>query len=172
MSWNVWNTNPTLAARNAARSSSLIAPRSRPSSSTDPDDGRSSPASRPSSVVFPLPDGPTIATNSSGSTVRLMSLRTTRRRPALSYACSRFSVMMRMTKRTILALTTLLFACGDAPADRAEPPSADQAAASATATPPETEPGAVLFLGTSLTAGYGLDPDDAYPALIQAMIDS
>src|SRR5579871_3020156 len=32
--------------------------------------------------------------------------------------------------------------------------------------------GRVLFLGTSLTAGYGLDPDQAYPALIQASIDS
>jgi acyl-CoA thioesterase-1 len=31
---------------------------------------------------------------------------------------------------------------------------------------------AVLFLGTSLTAGMGLSPDQAYPALIQAKIDS
>jgi acyl-CoA thioesterase I len=30
----------------------------------------------------------------------------------------------------------------------------------------------VLFLGTSLTAGYGIDPDQAYPALIQSKIDS
>ena len=29
----------------------------------------------------------------------------------------------------------------------------------------------VLFLGDSLTAGYGLDPDDAFPALIQSRID-
>jgi len=31
---------------------------------------------------------------------------------------------------------------------------------------------AVLFLGTSLTAGYGLDPSQAYPALIQARIEA
>src|SRR5690242_12027298 len=31
---------------------------------------------------------------------------------------------------------------------------------------------AVVFLGTSLTAGLGVDPDQAYPALIQAKIDS
>ncbi|MDH4351835.1 MAG: arylesterase [Gemmatimonadota bacterium] len=31
---------------------------------------------------------------------------------------------------------------------------------------------AVVFLGTSLTAGYGLDEDQAYPALIQQRIDS
>lgn len=30
----------------------------------------------------------------------------------------------------------------------------------------------VLILGTSLTAGLGLDPDDAYPALLQRKIDS
>jgi acyl-CoA thioesterase I len=30
----------------------------------------------------------------------------------------------------------------------------------------------VLFLGTSLTAGYGINPDQAYPALIQSKIDS
>lgn len=30
----------------------------------------------------------------------------------------------------------------------------------------------VLFLGTSLTAGYGLGRDEAYPALVQEMIDS
>jgi acyl-CoA thioesterase-1 len=31
---------------------------------------------------------------------------------------------------------------------------------------------AILFLGTSLTAGYGLDPELAYPALIQRKIDA
>ncbi len=30
----------------------------------------------------------------------------------------------------------------------------------------------VLFIGTSLTAGLGLEPDQAYPALIQAKADS
>jgi acyl-CoA thioesterase-1 len=30
----------------------------------------------------------------------------------------------------------------------------------------------ILFAGTSLTAGYGLDPDHAYPELIQRKIDS
>ena len=29
----------------------------------------------------------------------------------------------------------------------------------------------IVFFGDSLTAGYGLDPDDAYPALIQRKID-
>ena len=30
----------------------------------------------------------------------------------------------------------------------------------------------ILFLGTSLTAGFGLDPERAYPALIQARVDA
>jgi acyl-CoA thioesterase-1 len=48
--------------------------------------------------------------------------------------------------------------------------------------PPAARPGAeptaadgrpaILFLGTSLTAGLGLDPDQAYPALIQRKLDS
>lgn len=42
--------------------------------------------------------------------------------------------------------------------------------------PPEsggTSPGPpILFIGTSITAGLGLDPSDAYPALIQQKIDS
>ena len=33
------------------------------------------------------------------------------------------------------------------------------------------EPRTLVFFGDSLTAGYGLDPDDAYPALIQRKID-
>ena len=37
---------------------------------------------------------------------------------------------------------------------------------------PDGEQGRVVFLGTSLTAGLGLDPANAYPALIQAKIDS
>src|ERR1041384_3863682 len=38
---------------------------------------------------------------------------------------------------------------------------------------PADSPPAIVFLGTSLTAGYGLpDPSLAYPALIQAKLDS
>ncbi|MEO7475197.1 MAG: arylesterase [Gemmatimonadales bacterium] len=37
---------------------------------------------------------------------------------------------------------------------------------------PGGERGRVVFLGTSLTAGLGLDPSQAYPALLQRKIDS
>lgn len=33
------------------------------------------------------------------------------------------------------------------------------------------EPKTIVFFGDSLTAGYGVDPDEAYPALIQKKID-
>ena len=39
--------------------------------------------------------------------------------------------------------------------------------ASAASAPP-----AVVFLGTSLTAGLGLDPDNAFPAVVQRKVDS
>jgi acyl-CoA thioesterase I len=42
----------------------------------------------------------------------------------------------------------------------------------ATALPAPDARRTVLFIGTSLTAGYGLDPDSAYPQMIQRMIDS
>jgi acyl-CoA thioesterase-1 len=47
----------------------------------------------------------------------------------------------------------------DAPAD--PPPSSETS----------SQP-AILFLGTSLTAGYGIDPELAYPALIQKKLDA
>jgi acyl-CoA thioesterase-1 len=52
--------------------------------------------------------------------------------------------------------------------DRAgeEPRSAPIAAGTAAERP------TVVFLGTSLTAGYGLQPEEAYPALLQQKIDS
>ena len=38
--------------------------------------------------------------------------------------------------------------------------------------PPDGGRGRVVFLGTSLTAGLGVDPSQAYPALLQQKIDS
>jgi acyl-CoA thioesterase I len=40
------------------------------------------------------------------------------------------------------------------------------------AAPAAGERGRIVFLGTSLTAGQGLDPDQAYPALIQRKLDA
>ena len=71
---------------------------------------------------------------------------------------------------------TLVGACG-APEPKL-PSAADSAKAEASASltgeapaPVRFAPGSiVLFAGTSLTAGYGLDPDSAYPSQIQRMM--
>ena len=44
--------------------------------------------------------------------------------------------------------------------------------AETTANEPKSSEGVVLFFGTSLTAGMGLEKSEAYPALIQQKIDS
>src|SRR4051794_21620192 len=52
-----------------------------------------------------------------------------------------------------------------------EQPKEESSAKSPAAKPEPARP-VVLFLGTSLTAGLGLEPDQAYPALLQHKIDS
>ncbi|SMD03948.1 arylesterase [Pedobacter africanus] len=73
-----------------------------------------------------------------------------------------------------IILLGMLSACGNSQ-------NSDKTAAIAKAKPAEAAPMAtdingkiqnILFFGTSLTAGYGLDPAEAYPALIQKKIDS
>lgn len=65
----------------------------------------------------------------------------------------------------VVALVVLVLAgCRGAPASSPEPP--------ADASPPVLDDRPVILcLGTSLTAGYGLDPEQAYPALLQRRID-
>ncbi len=70
----------------------------------------------------------------------------------------------------IVLPVTMLLACGP---DR--PPSASAADTAAVSLVPPTdtdERPVILFLGTSLTAGFGLDVSQAYPALLQTKIDS
>jgi len=54
---------------------------------------------------------------------------------------------------------------GSAPAPARETP-----APASTATAADSRP-VIVFLGDSLTAGYGVDPDEAFPALVQAKLD-
>ncbi|MEE9570516.1 MAG: arylesterase [Gammaproteobacteria bacterium] len=68
-----------------------------------------------------------------------------------------------MQRRVLYSLLSCLLACG--PGDAAPPEASATVAA-------ERAGGTVLFLGTSLTAGYGLTPDQAYPARIQERIDA
>jgi acyl-CoA thioesterase-1 len=74
------------------------------------------------------------------------------------------------TRVTVIAAALVLGACsgGDAP-----PRKAVVAQGSERAREPVASQPTILFVGTSLTAGYGLDdPDDAYPALIARRLDS
>ena len=63
----------------------------------------------------------------------------------------------------IFSLVAGLFGCEQTDKEPREPPPA---------TSPAVDRPAVLFLGTSLTAGLGLEPEQAYPALIQRKLDS
>jgi acyl-CoA thioesterase-1 len=88
---------------------------------------------------------------------------------------SAFSTFLLLTLALLLAL--LLASCGGA--SRAPSASLNGSGASAnanaqpslTTTPSETVPKIVAF-GDSLTAGYGLQPQESYPALLQKMLDA
>ncbi len=70
-----------------------------------------------------------------------------------------------------LILPFLIFGCGRAESN--QPPPSD-GASSASADEPSSDANrrVVLFLGTSLTDGYGLEREDAFPAVIQQKVDS
>src|ERR671923_2040991 len=79
--------------------------------------------------------------------------------------------MVTMIARSVQVSVVMLMLLG-----ACSPPRQRPSGASASAPPTHTDgggsPGRVVFLGTSLTAGLGLDPEQAYPALIQRKIDS
>ena len=77
---------------------------------------------------------------------------------------------MIATKPLSLLLALSAAACGGA-SSRSTPAPGDAPLSSPDPRPtPATAP-VILFVGTSLTAGYGLDPADAYPARIQEKLD-
>lgn len=73
------------------------------------------------------------------------------------------------------ALALLAAACRGGTAQGGDGPAARQpvsSSAPSSARQPVSPIPVVVFLGTSLTAGLGVDPDQAYPALIQRKADS
>lgn len=62
-------------------------------------------------------------------------------------------------------------AAADGSAAASPAPAPDTASGDAPAPSADARP-AIVFLGTSLTAGYGLPEDEAYPALIQGRLDA
>src|SRR5215212_4367614 len=77
--------------------------------------------------------------------------------------------------RTTLSILVLFLLAGCSPGDRASLPAraaapAPPPAPAPAATPEDTEP-LVVFLGDSLTAGYGLGGEQAYPALVEKRLE-
>jgi acyl-CoA thioesterase-1 len=71
----------------------------------------------------------------------------------------------------LLGASPLLGASGCGGGSRDAAPGA-HATSPAPTTAPTSEAPVVMFVGTSLTAGLGVSPDEAYPALIQQRIDA
>lgn len=69
----------------------------------------------------------------------------------------------------VLFLVMLFTGCGN---NATQPPAAERTTDSMVVATPKTESKTILFFGNSLTAGYGLAPAQAFPALIQQKIDS
>ncbi len=100
-----------------------------------------------------------------------------------SFAHRRFSRTPVLGFSVGLCATLALFGCGpertsqldDATEDRAShrvDPRPDTAEVPGDAADPDDDPRpTILFLGNSLTAGLGVDPAEAFPALIQTKID-
>ena len=64
-----------------------------------------------------------------------------------------------------------MIGCGDPQRNAQEEPREDSTRVAAQSIP-DAERGIVLFVGTSLTAGFGLQPAQSFPARIQEKIDS
>jgi acyl-CoA thioesterase-1 len=85
------------------------------------------------------------------------------------------NVTLPLPARILMGVAiAVLAACADRAGDQAPgreaKPGVTRSAGPAPAAAGERP--AILILGTSLTAGYGLDPDSAYPAVLQRLVDS
>src|SRR5690348_9394204 len=156
---------------------------SSPSSRIWPDVAVSRPARRPSSVLFPLPDGPRIAANCPRGISRSMPLRISTRcvavamllvRPRTSIMAREFesgcvSFLLWHWVRNILILSTcvLLAGCGGGARNADKPASPSHASQPQ---PPDNRPVIAAF-GDSLSAGFGADPGKSYPDFLQQELD-
>jgi acyl-CoA thioesterase-1 len=78
----------------------------------------------------------------------------------------------RAMRGWILAASTLLVACGGSETKADATAQVPVESTTVTPTAATDERVRVLFVGTSLTAGLGIDPEYAYPAVIQQFADS
>lgn len=77
-----------------------------------------------------------------------------------------------MESRLVLGGLILAILGCSKPVERPPAPDSSRSVTAARAPVRPSDRASVVFLGTSLTAGLGVDPDQAYPALIQRMADS
>lgn len=70
-----------------------------------------------------------------------------------------------------ILLNTLMVSCGEKTTEK-EASQTSEKEKNTTETTSETKREVILFFGTSLTAGLGVDLEEAYPAIIQQKIDS
>ncbi|MGN7986618.1 arylesterase [Pedobacter sp. 22226] len=78
--------------------------------------------------------------------------------------------MLRKRLMGLFVLSLMLLSCGNQQSKSNTGKTLDSADQKTAV--PSAKKKNILFFGTSLTAGYGLDPTEAYPALIQNRIDS
>src|SRR5580698_6147683 len=82
---------------------------------------------------------------------------------------------MLKLRHVICPIIIMLSACHSTPAststDSTHSPATSTASAPATVPPADTRK-TIIFFGNSLTAGYGLNADQAFPALIGRRLDS
>lgn len=87
---------------------------------------------------------------------------------------------VRLYAGAVFVASLLLAGCGPASKDKTQPDwggtpavaSAEKSDSAIVAAPSAGSSPRVLFIGTSLTAGLGLEPEQAYPALVQGKADS
>lgn len=79
-------------------------------------------------------------------------------------------MMLRKRLMGLFVLAMIFVACGNDKSSGKGDKTLDSADQNVKTNP--TQEKNILFFGTSLTAGYGLDPTEAFPALIQNRIDS
>ena len=138
-------------------------------------------------MLLPLPEGPAMARKPPGGTSNVIFFRTAISRPPETYvrvsaSLDRIGIggsLGSLVSPTRIIATNLLllgiaaaWACGRRSESRTESAPAASAPAPPAASNSADERPVILFVGTSLTAGYGLDPAEAFPALIQQRLDA
>ena len=126
-------------------------------------------------MVFPLPEGPTIATKPPCGIVNETSRRTAMFRSPLLYSrVTSFAMSMKILGVGLLVAAAACSSDRNASESRARateitqsPSNPPQPAVVRDTTSAKSKKVTLLFFGTSLTAGYGLDPSIAFPHLIE-----